>query len=151
MRRTVADLRSVREEGVRHSEDVARFRRQLTRLASGVTGDTDDEQAEQRFQQLRSFIALLRGPGGDARLAGANRDVYLDVRRHVEITAVRTDAHGRELVTYASLGGKSGGETQELMAFVVGAALRHQLGDEDRRPRFAVPEGLLARDPAARC
>jgi uncharacterized protein YPO0396 len=70
--------------------------------------------------------------------------VYLDVRRHVEITAVRTDAHGREFATYASLGGKSGGETQELMTFV-GAALRYQLGDEDRRPR------LLARDPAARC
>ncbi|WP_322780480.1 SbcC/MukB-like Walker B domain-containing protein [Frankia sp. Cas4] len=81
--------------------------------------------------------------------AGVNRDVYLDVRRHVEITAVRVDVHGRELATYASLGGKSGGETQELMAFVVGAALRYQLGDEDRRPRFApvfLDEGFIKSD-----
>ena len=50
---------------------------------------------------------------------------------------------------YASLGGKSGGETQELMAFIVGAALRYQLGDEDRRPRFApvfLDEGFIKSD-----
>jgi uncharacterized protein YPO0396 len=36
------------------------------------------------------------------------------------------------------LGQKSGGETQELVAFIVGAALRYQLGDEDNaRPTFA--------------
>jgi uncharacterized protein YPO0396 len=134
---------------VLHSDDVARFRRQLTHLASGVTADVSDEQAEQRFLQLRSFIALIRKPDGGARPAGVNRDVYLDVRRHVEITAVRVDAHGRELATYASLGGKSGGETQELMAFIVGAALRYQLGDEDRRPRFApvfLDEGFIKSD-----
>ena len=81
--------------------------------------------------------------------AGVSRDLYLDVRRHVEITAVRVDAHGRELATYASLGGKSGGETQELMAFIVGAALRYQLGDEDRQPRFApvfLDEGFIKSD-----
>ncbi len=67
----------------------------------------------------------------------------------MEITAVRLDEHGRELATYASLGGKSGGETQELMAFIVGAALRYQLGDEDRRPRFApvfLDEGFIKAD-----
>ncbi|HEV2370619.1 MAG TPA: SbcC/MukB-like Walker B domain-containing protein, partial [Streptosporangiaceae bacterium] len=72
-----------------------------------------------------------------------------DVRKHVEITATRIDEHGRELATYASLGGKSGGETQELMAFIVGAALRYQLGDEDRRPRFApvfLDEGFIKSD-----
>ncbi|WP_322749707.1 MULTISPECIES: ATP-binding protein [unclassified Frankia] len=134
---------------VLQSDDVARFRRQLAHLASGVTDDVSDEQAEQRFLQLRSFIALLRKPDDSARPAGVNRDVYLDVRRHVEITAVRVDVHGRELATYASLGGKSGGETQELMAFVVGAALRYQLGDEDRRPRFApvfLDEGFIKSD-----
>ncbi|WP_018504173.1 ATP-binding protein [Parafrankia discariae] len=134
---------------VLHSDDVARFRKELTRLASGVTDNVSDEQAEQRFQQLRAFIGLLRKPDDGARPAGVNRDVYLDVRRHVEITAVRVDAHGRELATYASLGGKSGGETQELMAFVVGAALRYQLGDEDRLPRFApifLDEGFIKSD-----
>lgn len=134
---------------VLHSDDVARFRRELAHLASGVTTDLTDEQAEQRFQQLRSFIARIRKPDDGARPAGPSRDIYLDVRRHVEITAVRIDAHGRELATYASLGGKSGGETQELMAFVVGAALRYQLGDEDRLPRFApifLDEGFIKSD-----
>ncbi|WP_250282327.1 SbcC/MukB-like Walker B domain-containing protein [Frankia sp. CiP1_Cm_nod2] len=134
---------------VLRSEDVARFRGQLAHLASGVTGEISDEQAEQRFLDLRSFISLLRRPDDGARPAGVSRDVYLDVRRHVEITAVRVDVHGRELATYASLGGKSGGETQELMAFVVGAALRYQLGDEDRRPRFApvfLDEGFIKSD-----
>jgi hypothetical protein len=32
-----------------------------------------------------------------------------------------------------ALGGKSGGESQELVAFIVGAALRFQLGDEAPR------------------
>ncbi len=134
---------------VLHSDDVARFRKDLAYLASGVTDDLGEEQAEQRFRQLRTFIAQLRVPDGSARPTGVSRDVYLDVRRHVEITAVRVDTHGRELATYASLGGKSGGETQELMAFVVGAALRYQLGDEDRLPRFApvfLDEGFIKSD-----
>jgi uncharacterized protein YPO0396 len=131
------------------SDEVARFRKQLAHLASGVTTDVSDEEAEQRFLQLRSFIALVRKPDDSTRPGGASRDIYLDVRRHVEITAVRVDEHGRELATYASLGGKSGGETQELMAFIVGAALRYQLGDEDRRPRFApvfLDEGFIKSD-----
>ena len=132
-----------------HSDVVARFRKELAQLASGVTADVSDEQAEQRFLQLRSFIALIRRPDGGARPGDVSRDLYLDVRRHVEITAVRVDARGRELATYASLGGKSGGETQELMAFIVGAALRYQLGDEDRQPRFApvfLDEGFIKSD-----
>ena len=134
---------------VLHSDAVARFRKQLAQLASGVTADVSDEEAEQRFLQLRSFIALIRKPDGGVRPGDVSRDLYLDVRRHVEITAVRVDAHGRELATYASLGGKSGGETQELMAFIVGAALRYQLGDEDRQPRFApvfLDEGFIKSD-----
>jgi uncharacterized protein YPO0396 len=130
-------------------DDVARFRKQLTHLASGVTSDISDEQAQQRFLELRSFIALIRKPDGGTRPEGTSRDFYLDVRRHVEITAVRIDGSGRELATYASLGGKSGGETQELMAFIVGAALRYQLGDEDRLPRFApvfLDEGFIKSD-----
>jgi uncharacterized protein YPO0396 len=134
---------------VLQSDDVARFRKQLTHLASGVTTDVSDEQAEQRFLELRSFIARIRQPDGGARLGGTSRDLYLDVRRHVEITAIRIDGYGRELATYASLSGKSGGETQELMAFIVGAALRYQLGDEDRLPRFApvfLDEGFIKSD-----
>ena len=60
------------------------------------------------------------------------------------------DENGREVATYNALGGKSGGENQELVAFIVGAALRFQLGDEDRdRPRFApvfLDEGFVKSD-----
>ena len=66
------------------------------------------------------------------------------------ITAVCLDEHGNEISTYDSLGGKSGGETQELVAFIVGSALRYQLGDESRsRPRFApvfLDEGFVKSD-----
>jgi uncharacterized protein YPO0396 len=68
----------------------------------------------------------------------------------VEVTAVRENRDGVAVATYASLGDKSGGETQELIAFIVGAALRFQLGDEDRaRPRFApvfLDEGFIKAD-----
>lgn len=45
---------------------------------------------------------------------------------------------------------ESGGETQELVAFIVGAALRFQLGDDtNTRPRFApvfLDEGFVKAD-----
>jgi uncharacterized protein YPO0396 len=54
------------------------------------------------------------------------------------------------LSTHSSLGDKSGGESQELVAFIVGAALRFRLGDELRaRPRFApvfLDEGFIKSD-----
>jgi uncharacterized protein YPO0396 len=72
------------------------------------------------------------------------------VRRHVEIDAERRDAKGRQLSVYTSIGGKSGGESQELVAFIVGAALRYQLGDASlSRPRYApvfLDEGLVKSD-----
>jgi uncharacterized protein YPO0396 len=129
--------------------DVVEFRRELKALSSGVTGDLTDAQAETRFSRLRRLMTQIGKPEDGSRASG-NRDVLLDVRKHVEITAVRLDAHGRQVATYAWLGDKSGGETQELIAFIVGAALRFQLGDEDRaRPRFApifLDEGFVKSD-----
>lgn len=129
--------------------DVVQFRRELKALSSGVTGELSDEQAETRYRRLRKLMSQIRKPEGGSK-AASSRDVLLDVRRHVEITAVRLDATGRPVATYAWLGDKSGGETQELVAFIVGAALRFQLGDEDRaRPRFApifLDEGFVKSD-----
>lgn len=130
-------------------DDVVTFRRELKLLSSGITDELTDEQAEARFRRLRKFIALIRKPEGGTRPV-VNRDVYLDVRRHVEITAEGIHAAGGPPALYAYLGDKSGGETQELVAFIVGAALRYQLGDEDRaRPRFApifLDEGFVKSD-----
>jgi uncharacterized protein YPO0396 len=93
----------------------------------------------------------LRRPaqGGDG--GASERDRLLDVRRHVEVSAERYDSSTGELrATYRTLGEKSGGESQELVAFIVGSALRFRLGDEMRsRPRFApvfLDEGFVKAD-----
>jgi uncharacterized protein YPO0396 len=141
-----------------HRDDNTAFRKELKLLSSGSTEDFTDEQTESRFTRLQAFMNLIRRPddrgatdaGRVAARGDSARDLLLDVRRHVEITAVRTTPDGVEVSTYSSLGGKSGGESQELVAFVVGAALRFQLGDESRtRPRFApvfLDEGFVKSD-----
>lgn len=130
-----------------HPHEQVQFRRRLKMLASNTAADWTEEQTEDRFRRLREFMRLLEKPElGSSR----ERDNLLDVRRHIEITARRVGLDGAELSTYASLGGKSGGESQELVAFIVGAALRYQLGDETRtKPRFApvlLDEGFVKAD-----
>ncbi|GGL70610.1 ATP-binding protein [Curtobacterium citreum] len=119
-------------------EDVTAFRRELRALSASVDTELTDDVLETRFRRLRRFMAVIRPEPGGSRGRTTQRDAVLDVRRHMEITAVRYDVDGNDLGVYSSLGDKSGGETQELVAFIVGAALRYQLGDETRpRPRFA--------------
>lgn len=127
-------------------EDVRRFRKELNALARLDVEGSDDGAVQKVFDRLKAFMGQL---GTDA--AGkSTRDHLLDVRRHIEITAVAYDAEGRDRATFAALGGKSGGESQELVAFIVGAALRFQLGDDENvRPRFApvfLDEGFVKAD-----
>ncbi|MBG6213815.1 MAG: hypothetical protein LH475_05910 [Cryobacterium sp.] len=130
-----------------HRDDATAFRKELKVLSSGATEHFSDDETEDRFTRLQQFMSLIRRPDGTNK---SQRDLLLDVRAHVEITAVRVTQEGVEVSTYSSLGGKSGGESQELVAFVVGAALRFQLGDESRtRPRFApvfLDEGFVKSD-----
>jgi uncharacterized protein YPO0396 len=134
---------------------MARFTSEMEVLASAATDiaadDLTSDQIDRRYRTIETFIRYLlpsdRLPKGEQSV----RDELLDVRRHVSIVAERVDKDTNELLsTYSSLGGKSGGETQELMAFIVGAALRYQLGDESRaRPRFApvlLDEGFIKAD-----
>ncbi|MGZ4639115.1 MAG: ATP-binding protein, partial [Actinomycetes bacterium] len=120
-------------------EHVTQFRRDLRTLSSAATKALTEAQMESRFRELQQFMAQLRrrdDPRAVAELT--DRDRLLDVRRHVEITAERYGAGGQLLSVHSALGGKSGGESQELIAFIVGAALRFRLGDDLReRPRFA--------------
>lgn len=130
---------------------VVQFRRQLRVLSSGATRELPEHQTGQRFHDLQQFMARIRRRDDPRAIADlSDRDRLLDVRRHVEITAERYDAAGQLLSTHSSLGGKSGGESQELVAFIVGAALRFRLGDELRaRPRFApvfLDEGFVKSD-----
>ncbi|WP_164863552.1 ATP-binding protein [Agromyces sp. LHK192] len=130
------------------------FRKGLSSFAKMSTAGASDEVLMARFTEMRVFMAQIRtrnDPRLTASLADyAARDEILDVRRHVEITARQFDSTGAEVAEYASLAGKSGGEMQELVAFIVGAALRFQLGDESReRPRFApvfLDEGFIKAD-----
>lgn len=128
-------------------EALVSFRRRLRELSSDVASEWSDAESEQRFERLREFMGLLAQSEGRG---AAVRDELLDVRRHLEMTAARLGPDGRVMSTYASLGGKSGGESQELVAFIVGSALRYQLGDETRtRPRFApvfLDEGFVKSD-----
>ncbi|WP_166804915.1 ATP-binding protein [Cryobacterium sp. Sr8] len=132
-----------------HRDDATSFRTELKALSSGAAQDLTEGETESRFIRLQAFMGLIRRPESGSRQE-SQRDLLLDVRKHVEITAVRTTPEGVEASTYSSLGGKSGGESQELVAFVVGAALRFQLGDESRtRPRFApvfLDEGFVKSD-----
>lgn len=133
-------------------ENVTAFRKDLRVLSSTATKELPEHQLEARFKDLQRFMAQIRrrdDPRANPELA--DRDRLLDVRRHVEITAERrSPADDTLLSTHSALGGKSGGESQELVAFIVGAALRFRLGDELRaRPRFApvfLDEGFVKSD-----
>lgn len=129
-----------------NQDDIVKFKRELKILSRANTDDFSDDQIQNWFKRLQKFMARIR-KDSDAK---NNRDRLLDVRKHIEITAISYDEHGQERSTYAALGGKSGGETQELVAFIVGAALRFQLGDEaHERPRFApvfLDEGFVKAD-----
>ena len=133
------------------SEDLGRFRRGLRELSSGLALELTEDQIEARFKKLSEFMARIRIPEGHTKSSTSQRDRYLDVRQHVVITAACLDKDtNREIATYDWLVDKSGGETQELVAFVVGSALRYQLGDETRsRPTFApvfLDEGFVKAD-----
>ena len=103
--------------------------------------------------ELSAFMDLLRKPD-DPRYGRekSDRQRLLDVRRHVQISALEVPStpgawDPRE---YTMLGETSGGETQELVAFIIGSALRFRLGDQLRmRPRFApvfLDEGFVKAD-----
>ncbi|MDT9593739.1 ATP-binding protein [Nocardioides zeae] len=129
------------------------FLKDLRALTSSTVDASDETALEQRFVELSRFMEQLRLPSatGAVTAGPSDRDRLLDVRRHVEISAERYDHLTGELrATYRTLGEKSGGESQELVAFIVGSALRFRLGDELRsRPRFApvfLDEGFVKAD-----
>ncbi len=129
------------------------FLKDLRSLAGDQAADIAEADLEKRFADLSRFMKQLRKPfvGEDGAPVTSERDRLLDVRRHVEISAERYDHLTGELrATYRTLGEKSGGESQELVAFIVGSALRFRLGDELRsRPRFApvfLDEGFVKAD-----
>lgn len=109
--------------------DVTRFRRKLRRLTSlATTFDFADEaHVKREHRQLSDFIEFVRR---DLATTGKFARRFLDVRHTVRITARETPPEGvqGEAVVYDSINGKSGGQYQELVAFILGAALLYCLG-----------------------
>ncbi|PRY18371.1 ATP-binding protein [Kineococcus rhizosphaerae] len=127
--------------------EVTAFARELRELATGTTRADDPAAVEARFLALRAFIDRIRSGPQNA----SERELLLDVRKHTSVRALRMEAGtGRTLSIYDHLGGKSGGEVQELIAFIVGAALRYQLGtSRNALPVFApvfLDEGFVKSD-----
>lgn len=122
---------------------VARFRKELRDLREVLATDATDAERERRYVRMAKVIDRIR------RTAPDFADL-VDVRRHVRLSAEKVDLDGRHVALYDHIGEKSGGESQELVAFIVGAALRYQLGDAGaERPRYApvfLDEALIKAD-----
>ncbi|MBU5423189.1 hypothetical protein KQI48_10985 [Cellulomonas hominis] len=122
---------------------VARFRKELRDLREVLATDATDAERERRYLRMAKVIDRIR------RTAPDFADL-VDVRRHVRLSAEKIDLDGHHVALYDHIGEKSGGESQELVAFIVGAALRYQLGDAGAaRPRYApvfLDEALIKAD-----
>ena len=122
---------------------VASFRKELRGLREIMTREATDDEREKRFLRMARVVDRIR------RTAPDFADL-VDVRRHVRLSAEKVDLDGNHVAHYDSIGEKSGGESQELVAFIVGAALRYQLGDAgETRPRYApvfLDEALIKAD-----
>ncbi|MFF1528883.1 ATP-binding protein [Cellulomonas sp. NPDC058312] len=122
---------------------VARFRKELKDLRDLLATEATDAERERRYHRMAKVIDRIR------RTAPDFADL-VDVRRHVRLSAEKVDLEGNHVALYDHIGEKSGGESQELVAFIVGAALRYQLGDAGaERPRYApvfLDEALIKAD-----
>ncbi|WP_235834252.1 ATP-binding protein [Actinomadura logoneensis] len=126
-----------------HSAVRARFRKELRDVRALIDKATTDAERERAYHRMARVIDRIR------RTAPDFADL-VDVRNHVRISAEKRDLAGRHVAVYDHIGEKSGGESQELVAFIVGAALRYQLGDAGaERPRYApvfLDEALIKAD-----
>ncbi|MEL0627091.1 SbcC/MukB-like Walker B domain-containing protein [Salinibacterium amurskyense] len=121
-----------------------RFRRELRDVREQIEDAVTDEQRVRVYERMTRLINKIRRSSPEfAEL--------IDVRNHVRVSAERIHATTKQHVAlFDHIGEKSGGESQELIAFIVGAALRYQLGDAGaERPRYApvfLDEALIKAD-----
>ncbi|MEU4157311.1 SbcC/MukB-like Walker B domain-containing protein [Actinoplanes sp. NPDC026670] len=126
-----------------HSTTRARFRKELRDVRAFIDKAETEDDRERAYHRMTKVIDRIR------RAAPDFADL-VDVRNHVRISAEKIDLDGTHVAVYDHIGEKSGGESQELVAFIVGAALRYQLGDAGAtRPRYApvfLDEALIKAD-----
>ncbi|MEU7844734.1 SbcC/MukB-like Walker B domain-containing protein [Micromonospora sp. NPDC049114] len=133
----------------RPSSDLKDFRQIITRYTSNTVGmdaQREADQVEKSFTRLRKHLAKLDDP---SRAGEAWRRRVFDAREHVEFQAIETRPDGVKVV-HDGVSGMSGGEGQELIAFILGAALRFRLGEgHDGPPTYAsviLDEGFVKAD-----
>jgi uncharacterized protein YPO0396 len=96
----------------------------------GVDLFNDEAKVEASFKQLRKSLERLT----DSSRAGESwRRSVFDAREHVTFRAIETPSSGKPVV-HEGVSGMSGGEGQELIAFILGAALRYRLGEGGQTP-----------------
>lgn len=118
----------------RQLAEVREFKRQIQQALSYALME-DREQAEARFQILSDLVELLKSQEPDKCRW---REAVLDVRLHVEFIGRERDQNNQEVEVYRSGAGKSGGQRQKLATTCLAAALRYQLGGNDRHiPTYA--------------
>ncbi|WP_084618297.1 ATP-binding protein [Jonesia quinghaiensis] len=116
---------------VTESQDIRSFRHELKELATQLGADSAPADRERHYARMAALLNRVRPESPEHRR-------LIDVREHVKVDAMKVDLQGTEVSVFDHIAGKSGGESQELVAFIVGAALRYQLGDADAaRPRYA--------------
>ncbi|MHA3684467.1 ATP-binding protein [Leucobacter sp. HY1908] len=128
-----------------HQSDARRrFRRELRDVRALITDAENEGERERAYGRMERLIGRIRRSSPDF-------GELIDVRNHVRVSAEKVHAvTGAHAALYDHIGEKSGGESQELIAFIVGAALRYQLGDAGaERPRYApvfLDEALIKAD-----
>ncbi|WP_194838727.1 ATP-binding protein [Nocardia sp. XZ_19_369] len=126
-----------------HSAVRARFRKEMRDVRRLIDQADTDTARERAYGRMAKVIDRIR------RTAPDFADL-IDVRNHIRISAEKRNAANEHVALYDHIGEKSGGESQELVAFIVGSALRYQLGDAGaERPRYApvfLDEALIKAD-----
>lgn len=118
----------------RNLEEVREFRQEIQKALSHAW-TSDREEAEARFVVLRGLVEQLASQDPDKKRW---RTLVLDVRLHVEFLGRESDSEGKQVEVYQGGAGKSGGQRQKLATTCLAAALRYQLGGEDRAvPQYA--------------
>lgn len=115
------------------SRDAKEFDRKLREVTnmSLTSAKMTDVEAERRFKVAQSLIKRLEDP----KYSSWKNDV-LDTRKHVSFRAlVVRDAEVLDI--YNGSRGRSGGQSQKLVAFCLAAALRYRLADPGAyEPRY---------------
>ena len=107
---------------------ISDFKRDLAKWSAYAFAEEAPQNFARTHAQLVRFMAKIKGD--------LDSGVYLDVRKLIDIKVIASwpDDPERENRLFTKLGEKSGGETQELVAFILGGALLYYLGDNGDGP-----------------